>query len=270
MDDEYRQAELEQQRENYHAQQEQEFDHEDFEREMMKQAELEEDRNQVWAIHENKIRELAEGNFEGPFFKRNPMIEKGGRKFFKALEAEDPQQCTVCEEKYLFIKLRPRTRQCDRCAIQKTGKKIFAKENNLTPSAAPECLKKLSQIEIMAISLICPIMAIYKKGSSLASRGHCLSLHQDVSELARTLPRVPDDIPIIVIKAPSQNNTEKEFHCNRKNMLEALQYLKANNEDYRQVAKELGRDARTVREKMKRIKCNPNPSQSSSYSRKIF
>ena len=235
LDEEYRQAELQQQRQTYHAQQQEEFDQEEFEREMMRQTELEEDRQTVWAIHENKIRELAAGYFEGQYFKGNPIIEKGGRQFFSSLEAEDWQKCSVCEENYIFVRLRPRSRQCDRCAVQKTGKKIFAKENDLTPSMTPECLKRLSPIEIMAISMICPILAIYKKGSSLASKGHCLSIHQEVGELAQTLPRVPEDIPIIVLKAPSKNNTEREFHCNRKNMLEALEYLKANNEDYKNI-----------------------------------
>jgi len=40
----------------------------------------------------------------------------------------------------------------------------------------------------------------------------------------------------------------------------------ANNEDYRQVAKELKRNPQTVRTKMLKIKCNPNPSQNARFS----
>ena len=97
------------------------------------------------------------------------------------------RRCVVCEEIYPFIETGPRNNKCNRC----TKRNTFAKSNNLSPEEAPPCLKELNQIEKAAISQICPIIQVFTKGSSKATRGHCVCVMQDIKSFAMKLPPHP-------------------------------------------------------------------------------
>ena len=71
--------------------------------------------------------------------------------------------------------------------------------------------------------------------NSTKCRGHCLSLHQDIQELATQLPRCPSDLPIFVMKKKGEMIEDKRFKVNRKHLLEALMYLKEINPFYRDI-----------------------------------
>jgi hypothetical protein len=92
---------------------------------------------------------------------------------------------------------------------------MFGEKNNLIPTPAPECLRRLTPIEKSAISLICPSISLYKKGSSNASKGHCISFFQDVPNMASKLPRLPQDLQVIVLKNANEAITDKDFEVNR-------------------------------------------------------
>ena len=72
--------------------------------------------------------------------------------------------------------------------------------------------------------------------SSFYLSGHTISFYQDITDLASTLPRLPMDLPFIPIKSPDEQLTDKMFQVNRAHIIEALQYLKAHNEDYAHIA----------------------------------
>ncbi|KAL8566184.1 hypothetical protein ACOMHN_034760 [Nucella lapillus] len=77
---------------------------------------------------------------------------------------------------------------------------MFAPSNDLTPTPAPPCLSDLTQVEKSAISIICLSIAIHKKGTGSASKGHTIAFFQDVETFASILPRVPDELLFIVLK----------------------------------------------------------------------
>jgi len=175
--------------------------------------------------------QLSRNNFDTNLFVNNPLIASGV-EMHRDLYATSWQSCCNCHETYIDLKLSPRSRLCERCV---RNKDLFADVNDLTPSPAPECLKCLTQVEKSAISLICPVLAIYKKGWSTSSKGHTLSVFQNVNELADALPRLPRDLPIILIKGPNEMNVDQVFRVRREKIVAALEYLQANNEDYRHI-----------------------------------
>jgi len=54
---------------------------------------------------------------------------------------------------------------------------------------------------------------------------------QDVNELANELPRLPKNLPYIIIKSPNKILTDQMFwvQLQKHHLMEALVYLKANN-----------------------------------------
>ena len=58
---------------------------------------------------------------------------------------------------------------------------------------------------------------------------------QDVVALARDLPRLPNDLPYIVIKGPNEKITDQTFRVRRDFLIEALDWLKTHNPDYQYI-----------------------------------
>jgi hypothetical protein len=176
---------------------------------------------------------LNSNNFDTDLFTDNPLLE-AGKEFHRELEKTSWSTCSHCTEKYICMAVRPRSGKCERCT---RNPQLFAEENDLTPSVAPPCLSDLTPIEKLCISLICPVIGIYKKGHSAASRGHTISVIQDVNVLASTLPRLPANLPFIVIKGPNERIVDQNFRVRRQALIDALLYLKDHNEDYRSVTR---------------------------------
>ena len=161
----------------------------------------------------------------------NERIE-AGKAFYRALEAgADAKRCVVCEEIYPFIETGPRNNKCKRCAKSDT----FAKWNNLTPEIAPQCIKDLNQIEKAAISKIGPIIQVFTKGSSKATRGHCICVMQDVESFALKLPHLPKDLPYLYLKNPKESIRDPFFTVRREKIMTALHWLKENSPYYTDV-----------------------------------
>lgn len=49
------------------------------------------------------------------------------------------------------------------------------------------------------------------------------------------LPRVPADLPILILKDPKEKNDDRAFRVRKQKVVDALVYLKANNEDYQDI-----------------------------------
>ena len=162
----------------------------------------------------------------------NPLIE-AGREFHESLDIGEVKRCVVCLEKYPFIEIGPRNNKCTRC----TKSQVFAKNNNLTPEEAPQCLKDLNQVEVASIRQNCPVMFIFTKGSSgaKASRGHCLCFTQDVKSFAKELPQKPENLPYLLLKNPKESVTDDFFKVSRSKIIKALQWLQANNPYYKDI-----------------------------------
>ena len=164
----------------------------------------------------------------------NPIYEAGFR-FKEEIEKLELVTCTICHEKW-FHKLTPKTKKCERCAKEKKVDSIpltFSDENNMNPGQQPPELKNLTVIEAAAISIIIPVTKIYNhRGGGSTLRGHSISYEQDIEGFATELPRVPDQLGIIVIRA---HGTLAPFKANKHRILAALRWLKANNPYYKDI-----------------------------------
>ena len=65
-----------------------------------------------------------------------------------------------------------------------------------------------------------------------ASRGHTISFQQDISDFANLLPRILQELAVIVLKIFNATITDRSFLMRRDKLVPALQFRKENNEDY--------------------------------------
>ena len=62
--------------------------------------------------------------------------------------------------------------------------------------------------------------------------GHVVNLPQDVASFARTLPRLPSELDVIVVRKEGANQSHRDFHVRRNVVHRALQWLISNNTYY--------------------------------------
>lgn len=123
-----------------------------------------------------------------------------------------------------------------------SSKKKVSKENDMVPSTVPNELSGLTQVEEMLIARALPIMHIYvKQGGQRGYSGHCVYLPQNVGELAKSLPRYPKDLSVIVVKFKGKENTFKTLNVRRQVVADALSWLLKHNQHYSDI--ELNQDA---------------------------
>ena len=99
---------------------------------------------------------------------------------------------------------------------------------------APECIQRLSPVEVQMISRACPIGKVYHlPGGQLGYKGHVINIAQDVQALATALPRLPHEIETFIVCKPGKDIKTDQLVVRRNYILEALQCLKENNITYR-------------------------------------
>ncbi|KAL1725167.1 hypothetical protein EV714DRAFT_221876, partial [Schizophyllum commune] len=84
----------------------------------------------------------------------------------------------------------------------------------------------LTEVEEMLISLVkMHIQVRYTRGRQLQYKDHIVNFPQDISELADRLPRLPKDIPMIVIRRHGDDLSQHvDFLFRREKVWEALLY----------------------------------------------
>ena len=100
---------------------------------------------------------------------------------------------------------------------------------------SPLCISSqgLTQVEEMLISRVLPIMSLYRlPHGQYAYSGHVINLPQDVACFANSLPRLPSELDIIVIRKEGAANSHRDFHVRRAVVLRALQWLLTSNKYY--------------------------------------
>ena len=162
----------------------------------------------------------------------NPIFEAGAdvSEFLSKIKYNT---CKICKERWPEMSVGPKSGKCHRCSMEKVRPGIpytFSMENDMDPGQQPECLKILNTVEVAAISLRCPMLCVYKlKGGATGLKGHSISFPQDVQGFVNRLPRRPEDLPIVIIKAPKQ---QVPLRADRIKMLNALEFLIGNNPHY--------------------------------------
>ena len=121
------------------------------------------------------------------------------KNFYKNMDNLQKFYCSNCTELWLS-----KIKYCLQC---KEDNVKFSKENDMVPNLGdlPDTVKylfeRLTMIEEMLIAPIIPIMSVYRlsKGA-LASRGFSANFSQNINEIINELPRLPKDLPIIILK----------------------------------------------------------------------
>ena len=91
-------------------------------------------------------------------------------------------------------------------------------------------LQDLTQVEEMLISTVLPIMSIYRLPHGQYSySGHVINLPQDVASFATSLPRLPSELDVVVVRKEGGVQSHCDFRVRRSVVLHALQWLVANN-----------------------------------------
>ncbi|CAB4016553.1 Hypothetical predicted protein [Paramuricea clavata] len=87
----------------------------------------------------------------------------------------------------------------------------------MIPSAIPQELQDLTQVEEMLIAQALPIMRVYiKPGGQRGYSGQCINLPQNVKELATSLLRYPNELSVIIVqtKGPPTDNPSEDIIYN--------------------------------------------------------
>ena len=86
----------------------------------------------------------------------------------------------------------------------------------------------------MLISAVMPIMSLYRlPQGQYGYTGHVVNLPQDVASFAQSLPRLPSDLDVIVVRREGANQTHRNFRVRRSIVHRALQWLVIHNQYYR-------------------------------------
>ena len=99
----------------------------------------------------------------------------------------------------------------------------------------------------MLISAIMPIMSIYRlPHGQYGYSGHVINLPQDVASFATSLPRLPSELDVIVVRKEGANQSHRDFRVRRSVVHRALEWLVTHNIYYRANQIHISQDALAV------------------------
>lgn len=103
-------------------------------------------------------------------------------------------------------------------------------------------LQGLTQVEEMLISAVMPIMSIYRLPHGQYSySGHVINLPQNIASFATSLPRLPSDLDVVIVRKEGANQSHRDFQVRRQVVHRALQWLLTHNIYYMPVIHTLTR-----------------------------
>ena len=86
----------------------------------------------------------------------------------------------------------------------------------------------------MLISPIQPIMSVFRfPGGQLVHKGFVANFSQNLGELCKVLPHLPENVSVIIIKKQGQNHNNEDFKVNRERVFACLSFLCENNDQYK-------------------------------------
>ena len=95
----------------------------------------------------------------------------------------------------------------------------------------------------MLISAVMPIMSIYHLPlGQYGYTGHVINLPQDVVSFALSLPRLPSELDVLVVRKNSEHS-HRDFRVRRSVVQQALTWLLNNNRYYRANAVHINEEA---------------------------
>ena len=92
----------------------------------------------------------------------------------------------------------------------------------------------LTQVEKM------PIMSVYRlPQGQYGCSGHVVNLPQDVASFVQSLPHLPSELDVIVVRKEGANQSHRDFRVRRAVVHRALQWLVTHNQYYHSLANNL-------------------------------
>ena len=87
-------------------------------------------------------------------------------------------------------------------------------------------LQGLTQVEEMFVSAVMPIMSIYwLPHGQYGYSGRVVNFPQDVASFVSSLPRLPSELDVIVVRKEGANQSYRDFRVRRTVVHRALQWL---------------------------------------------
>lgn len=140
---------------------------------------------------------------------------------------------------------------CKKCAEALRDGKVpaYSVFNGLDFGEIPPELRGLKLIEKLMIAQIIPLVRLVKlRYRGHAHKGNVISLHRDLNEVVKLLPRRPTDLNLIFVRSPGLNGTTRTFTARPNVLRNALEWLKKHNPHYRDIQIDYSYLARTGRE----------------------
>ena len=110
----------------------------------------------------------------------------------------------------------------------------YSAENHVDPGKNPhlhQILFDLTQLEEMLCSLASPCFLMWvSKGGQYKTRGNVITFSQDIMQLCMALPRLPEQLDVLVVRKPATRNplTYQDFRIRKHKVLAFLHFLKHN------------------------------------------
>ncbi|KAF7300847.1 hypothetical protein MKEN_01310700 [Mycena kentingensis (nom. inval.)] len=149
------------------------------------------------------------------------------------LDALSIGHCVGCREEGFDVKLKTAT-LCRRCDSDNGDVRKWSDENNTNPSHVPPQLQYLTDLEEMLISRVKTVMQVrYTKGRQLCYKDHIVNLPQNIVEIATKLPRLPEEVDMVIIRRESVDLTQHvDYVVRREKVRDALLYKMAHDPAY--------------------------------------
>eukprot|EP00919_Chromeraceae_sp_WS-2016_P012925 GHVR01030271.1.p1 GENE.GHVR01030271.1~~GHVR01030271.1.p1 ORF type:complete len:209 (+),score=15.34 GHVR01030271.1:560-1186(+) len=166
------------------------------------------------------------------------------QKFISLMGDVKLETCGNCLRKCIGLKCqlkqmgRETVLMCYSCRMNSL---TFSLANHTIPEAddeVPECLKGLKLLEEMLIARVSLLILItrLRGGGQYSYSAHCIAFAQDVQTLCDRLPRLPQNLDIVVVRKPGTYNNHRDFKVRRVKVLDALYWLKHHNDYYRNIS----------------------------------
>lgn len=159
--------------------------------------------------------------------------------FLKGLHKIQTWKCTVCSEAKLEVPTRAAveaTFVCSRCRKDRHATPLFGTVNGMHPGEVPAELEGLTWAEKLLIApavRACKVVRLKHNGrpGNLRLKGHIVTLLQDVAPLVHTLPRLPTNCGVLILRSRSTANEpipSSVLKVRRAKVQAALEWLRDN------------------------------------------
>ncbi|KAH5706128.1 hypothetical protein HBI81_243950 [Parastagonospora nodorum] len=156
------------------------------------------------------------------------------------------ETCTRCDERWFKIGLNADNVCTARVKVDRDLDQdepyMFTNYNLMDPGLVPgeAVLPKLSQIEEMLISRVhCFVEVRQIRGQQYKYRGHVVNFLNNTAKVYNTLPLLPEDLDVIIIRPKNWssdqrmvNQSRKDFRVRKGTIKKWLTFLRANHPAY--------------------------------------